>query len=48
MEFIAVIKRRFRKSKTIKVLGEDMMYATHNVHYKYPKHKLISIDYANH
>ena len=43
MIFVAVIKRRFRKAKTVNVLGEDMMYAVHNIHYEYPKHKLISI-----
>jgi len=43
MKFEITIKRRFRKPKTFNYNAEDEMWAVYYVHYKYPKHKLMSI-----
>ena len=42
MKYIAVVKRRFRKPKTVIVLGEDEQYAYQNLHNKYPKYRVLS------
>ena len=46
MKFKVVIKRRFRKTKTIFIFAEDMYWGLRNIQRQYPKHKLIEINYA--
>lgn len=43
MKYIAIIKKRFKKPKTITICGEDEMYAYQNLHYDYPKYKVLSL-----
>jgi len=47
MLFKAIIKHRFHKPVEIEMCGEDMMYALYNIINEYPKHKILSIYYAN-
>ena len=44
MKFEMTLKRRFRKPITIVHSDEDEMWALYSINYKYPKHKLISIN----
>ncbi len=46
MKYKVIIKRRFRKPKTITMCGEDEYWARNNIHREYPKHKILNLKLA--